>query len=90
MPGLDGMETTKRIRKSEFRHGHARTPIVALTANALNGDRKQCINADMDDYLSKPYSPDELLSIVDRWVAPRDQIDLPTNCDAIYSKAGQQ
>ena len=90
MPGLDGMETTKRIRKSEFRHGHARTPIVALTANALNGDRMQCINADMDDHLSKPYSPDELLSIVDRWVAPRDQVDLPTNCDAIYSKAGQQ
>jgi CheY-like chemotaxis protein len=88
MPGLDGMETTKRIRKSEFRHGHARTPIVALTANALNGDRMQCINADMDDYLSKPYSPGELLSIVDRWVAPRDQVDLPTNCDAIYSKAG--
>jgi CheY-like chemotaxis protein len=89
MPGLDGIETTKRIRKSEFRHGHARTPIVALTANALNDDRKRCIGADMDDYLSKPYTPDELLSIVDRWVAPRDSVDLRTNFDVIYSKAGR-
>jgi CheY-like chemotaxis protein/HPt (histidine-containing phosphotransfer) domain-containing protein len=70
MPVLDGFETTKKIRSREFRLGRARTPIIALTAHALQDDKKRCLSVDMDDYLSKPYSPDELLAVVDRWLNP--------------------
>ena len=56
MPGIDGLETTRRIRAH---HGHAHH-IIALTANALNGDRERCLDAGMDDYLTKPVQPDKL------------------------------
>lgn len=53
MPDLDGLETTKRIRAEESKSG-GHIPIIALTANALDGDREQCIEAGMDSYVSKP------------------------------------
>ena len=62
MPGMDGLETTRRIRAGE-RSG-VRIPIVAMTANAMKGDREACLAAGMDGYLSKPISPAELERIM--------------------------
>lgn len=59
MPEINGVEATKQIRKIESTGKH-HTPILALTANALKGDREKYIDAGMDDYLSKPFEEDEL------------------------------
>jgi two-component system, sensor histidine kinase and response regulator len=74
MPGLDGFGATKAIRALE--HGTSqRTPIVALTANAMPGDREDCLLAGMDGYLSKPVRKDQLAALLARWTrtpgAPR-------------------
>jgi CheY-like chemotaxis protein/HPt (histidine-containing phosphotransfer) domain-containing protein len=67
MPGLDGLETTGHIRDTEGPLRH--TPIIAMTAHALQGDRERCLAAGMDDYIAKPIQPVALLRLVDRWVA---------------------
>jgi two-component system, sensor histidine kinase and response regulator len=72
MPEMDGYETTRAIRqKEEGRPRSARTPIVALTAHAMEGDREVCIAAGMDDYLSKPFKRDGLYAVLDRWVVSK-------------------
>ncbi|AGX87766.1 signal transduction histidine kinase [Candidatus Symbiobacter mobilis CR] len=69
MPGMDGYEATAAIRTME--KPGTRTPIVALTANAMAQDREQCLACGMDDYLTKPYSGAQLVGILTRWlVAP--------------------
>lgn len=67
MPIMDGMEATRRIRQREDRHGLPRTPIVAITANALDGDRNACLRAGMDDYLPKPLHKDVLIKTIEKW-----------------------
>jgi CheY-like chemotaxis protein len=66
MPVLDGFEATRRIRAEADAEG-ARTPIVALTADALAGDRERCLACGMDDYMTKPVSTDRLAATVRRW-----------------------
>ncbi|WP_051378446.1 ATP-binding protein [Derxia gummosa] len=68
MPEMDGFEATRRIRAWEAETGRHRLPIVALTANALAGDRDACIDAGMDDYLCKPVTPDGLAAVVARGI----------------------
>jgi len=86
MPELDGFEATRRIREWEGETRHI--PIIAMTAHAMKGDRERCLQAGMDDYVSKPLQPQILLSILDRWAQPKDKANtrpwLPID-DADYS-----
>ncbi len=66
LPLFDGIETTQRIRKEETKFEHKKTPIVAVTAYAIEHDRQKCLNAGMDEYLTKPFKPEELLNIINR------------------------
>jgi signal transduction histidine kinase/CheY-like chemotaxis protein len=68
MPEMDGFEATTAIRQVE-RGSRPRTPIVALTAHAMEGDRQRCLDADMDGYVSKPIKAVELFEVIDRVIA---------------------
>lgn len=68
MPGMDGFETALAIRAQEQEKRLSKTVIVALTANAMEGDRKRCLDAGMDDYMSKPISLSGLNQVLDRWI----------------------
>lgn len=65
MPEMDGLETTKRIRGQL---GIKDTPIIALTALAMAGDRERCLAAGMNDYLSKPVKLKELLTVIEQYL----------------------
>jgi PAS domain S-box-containing protein len=69
MPVLDGFEATALIRKSE-RNSPLHIPIIAMTANAMQGDRERCLGAGMDDYLSKPINPSLLQNLLEKWAGP--------------------
>jgi PAS domain S-box-containing protein len=66
MPVLDGFEATAHIREIEQNalNGNIHIPIIALTANAMKGDREKCLEAGMDEYLSKPFTPNDLMNII--------------------------
>lgn len=73
MPVLDGFEATAEIRRLETGNTH-RIPIVALTANAVTGDRENCLEAGMDDYLAKPYSGGQLSDMLKRWLPEPEDV----------------
>ena len=68
MPEFDGFEATKEIRRRQLKTG--RRPIIALTANAMQGDRERCLEAGMDDYLPKPIRPEDFSRILERFLEP--------------------
>jgi PAS domain S-box-containing protein len=68
MPEMDGMEATRRIRDPRSGALNRRTPIIALTAHAMEGDKQKCLDAGMDDYLSKPIKPAEVTAVLQRWL----------------------
>jgi CheY-like chemotaxis protein len=69
MPEMDGFEACKEIRRREG--SGPRTPIVAITANAMKGDRERCLAAGMDDYVSKPFRQEDLRNVIERWIGQR-------------------
>jgi CheY-like chemotaxis protein len=64
---MDGLDCTREIRRIEDRRERY-TPIVAVTARVMHGDRQQCLRAGMDDYLSKPYSMLQLRNMLSKWI----------------------
>ena len=76
MPVLDGFEATHKIRQQEeYRNDNRRIPIIALTANVMDGYQKRCLDAGMDEYLSKPVSSRALVKVLSRWLEPGQAID---------------
>jgi CheY-like chemotaxis protein/HPt (histidine-containing phosphotransfer) domain-containing protein len=68
MPIMDGLEATRQIRLREQNRGLSRQLVIALTANALNGDREMCLQAGMDDYVSKPVTIERIRTAMLRWL----------------------
>jgi len=71
MPEMDGFETTQKIREWEKDTG-GHIPIIAMTAHAMQGDRERCLEAGMDDYVTKPLDPKVFFSALDRWIQATD------------------
>ena len=67
MPTMDGLEACRQIRKLDTQQ----PVIVAVTANALVGERERCLEAGMDDYLSKPFQAEQLVAVVRKWTSKR-------------------
>ncbi|MCO4797745.1 MAG: response regulator, partial [Colwelliaceae bacterium] len=68
MPILDGYETTKRIRLGECGDNYKEIPIIAMTANAMKGDKEKCLSIGMDDYISKPVDKQAMLDVLKSWI----------------------
>ncbi len=80
MPEMDGYEATKKIREEENerpkrgdrQHDTHHVPIIAMTANAMQGDREKCLAAGMDDYIAKPIKPKQLAETIDCWISEEE------------------
>ena len=75
MPVLDGLEASQAIRRLYVSRTLKCPPIVAVTANAFEEDRRQCLDAGMDDYLTKPFDRDDLNRLLDRWCSDKGRIE---------------
>ena len=73
MPEMDGFEATRRIRCGEAGKAHRSIPIIAMTARAMQGDREKCLEAGMDDYVSKPFSVQTLVGILGTWLSRTEE-----------------
>ena len=71
MPEMDGIAATRAIREREQTQGLPRKPILALTANALADDKANCLQAGMDDYLTKPFMRKQVLDLMRKWLPPK-------------------
>ncbi|MEE8059632.1 MAG: response regulator [Pseudomonadales bacterium] len=68
MPEMDGYEATHSVRQGRAGEASQDIPIIAMTANAMKGDKEKCLAAGMNDYLSKPIDPDELEAMINQWL----------------------
>jgi two-component system, NarL family, sensor histidine kinase EvgS len=70
---MDGHELARRLRAAEADRGAARTPIVAVTANAIKGEEERCLASGMDAYLVKPVSIEQLRATLERWLPIQEE-----------------
>ncbi len=70
MPRMDGLDTTREIRRREQHSSDAATPVVALTANASDDDRQRCLAAGMNDFLAKPVKTEQIAAVLSRYLRP--------------------
>ncbi len=68
MPEMDGLKATRAIREKEGEKSHI--PIIAMTAHAMKGDKERCLQAGMDDYISKPIEPQVMIDTIEKWAKP--------------------
>ena len=87
MPVMDGFEATRRLRQREAENALPRLPIIALTANAMQGDRDLCLAAGMDDYVSKPINAEQMRLVLTRWM-PGSATDKSPAAASTESPAG--
>jgi two-component system, sensor histidine kinase and response regulator len=83
MPEVDGLEATRLIKGMFEEAGRRRPPIVALTANAFSEDRQRCLDGGMDDYLAKPFEPDDLDLVLTNWCGGAPQKEPDGALDAV-------
>jgi len=76
MPELDGYEATKAIRRGEAGTQHEQITIIAMTANAMKGDREKCLAVGMNDYIAKPVKIDSLKQLLAKWLTPKPEENL--------------
>jgi len=81
MPVMDGLSATREIRKNA---SSTELPIIAMTANAMTGEREKCINIGMNDHIAKPFSPSLLYSRLIHWLRP----DISLDCSELSDKSG--
>ena len=74
MPEMDGFEATRQFRKFKSANTSCHIPIIAMTAHAMQGDREQCIEAGMNDYVTKPVFPQALAEVLDKWLPKEEKI----------------
>ena len=72
MPKMNGLEATREIRKDDSGILNSKIPIIAMTANAMKGDKEMCINAGMDDYLSKPINFEVVEKMIEKWLYKKE------------------
>lgn len=88
MPEMDGIEATKIIREKE-KHKHKHTPIIAITAYALTGDREKFISQGMDEYVSKPINVEELLSVITKCVSMSKNNEVKSDIGICFDESGE-
>jgi CheY-like chemotaxis protein len=72
MPEMNGLEATRQIRNPQSAVRNHKIPIIAMTANAMQGDRETCLEAGMNDYISKPIFPKALADALEKWLPRED------------------
>jgi CheY-like chemotaxis protein len=70
MPEMDGYEATRQIRRGNAGKNNRMVPIIAMTANAMVGDREKCIESGMDDHITKPINEEQIYRKLLQWLAP--------------------
>ena len=89
MPVMDGFEATRNIRGGNSRVLNPEVPIIAMTANAMMGDRERCIAVGMNDYIAKPVQPSELLERLNNWLGKAQSREAPVAAPAVKPAASE-